>query len=178
MKKPKKESFTEKYGLNPSSDDYLKGPFVKVFVFIVLTIIIIYSISNSDYSFLLGYIYLIAPFALFLIPLFLWVQYKDWKIDKERARVKQAKEAQQKLMAQEQFTVNGYVIDINSKELIIGANITIPEMNTGLVTNSKGFFTISLPEGNYTIQVSSMGSKEQTIEIKLNKNTSLGKISI
>ena len=47
MKKPKKESFIEKYGLNPSS-------------FIVLT-----------------------PFALFLIPLFLWVQFKDWKIGKK-----------------------------------------------------------------------------------------------
>ena len=91
MKKPKKESFTEKYGLNPSSDDYLKGPFVKVIAFIVLTIIVIYSVSNSDYRFFLTYIYLLAPFALFLIPLFLWVQFKDWKY-KNNIREKKMKE--------------------------------------------------------------------------------------
>ena len=72
--------------------------------------------------------------------------------------------------SQQQFTVNGYVMDVNSNELLIGANIIIPKINTGAITNSYGFFSITIPQGNYTIQVSSIGFKEQVIEIELNKN--------
>jgi len=74
--------------------------------------------------------------------------------------------------SQQQFTVNGYVMDVNSNELLIGANIIIPKINTGAITNSYGFFSITLLQGNYKIQVSSIGFKEQVIEIELNKNIS------
>ena len=63
-------------------------------------------------------------------------------------------------------------MDINSNELLIGANIIIPKINTGAITNSYGFFSITLPPGNYKIQVSSIGFKEQVVEIKLNENIS------
>ena len=63
-------------------------------------------------------------------------------------------------------------MDVNSNELLIGANIIIPKINTGAITNSYGFFSITLPTGNYKIQVSSIGFKEQVIEIELNENIS------
>jgi hypothetical protein len=63
-------------------------------------------------------------------------------------------------------------MDINSNELLIGANIIIPKINTGAITNSYGFFSITLPPGNYKIQVSSIGFKEQVVEIELNENIS------
>ena len=63
-------------------------------------------------------------------------------------------------------------MDVNSNELLIGANIIIPKINTGAITNSYGFFSITLSQGNYKIKVSSIGFKDQVIEIELNKNIS------
>jgi hypothetical protein len=61
-------------------------------------------------------------------------------------------------------------MNVNSNELIIGANIIIPKINTGAITNSYGFFSITVPEGNYKIQISSVGYKNQVIDIELTKN--------
>ena len=61
-------------------------------------------------------------------------------------------------------------MNVNSNELLIGANIIIPKINTGAITNSYGFFSITLPEGNYKIQISSVGFRSQIIDIELIKN--------
>ena len=61
-------------------------------------------------------------------------------------------------------------MNVNSNELLIGANIIIPKINTGAITNSYGFFSITLPEGNYKVQISSVGFRSQIIDIELIKN--------
>jgi len=72
--------------------------------------------------------------------------------------------------SQQLYTFNGYIMNVNSNELLIGANIIIPKINTGAITNSYGFFSITLLEGNYKIQVSSVGFRSQIIDIELIKN--------
>lgn len=73
--------------------------------------------------------------------------------------------------SKQKFTLSGSITDINSNETLIGVNIVIPELKTGVTTNEYGFYSITLPKGNYTIQVSYLGY--QTIEenIDLNLNT-------
>ena len=71
---------------------------------------------------------------------------------------------------QENYTINGYILDENSNESIIGANIIIPNINVGTITNTYGFFSITVPKGNYEIQISSLGYKNFTIKIELIKN--------
>ena len=72
--------------------------------------------------------------------------------------------------AQEKFTLSGTIIDANSNETLIGVNVVIPELKTGVTTNEYGFYSITLPKGNYTVQISYLGY--QTIEesISLNQN--------
>ena len=41
-----------------------------------------------------------------------------------------------------------------SNELIIGANIVFPEINSGAITNSYGFFSITIQEGVYKVEIS------------------------
>ena len=71
---------------------------------------------------------------------------------------------------QENYTINGYILDEKSNESIIGANIIIPNINVGTITNTYGFFSITVPKGNYEIQISSLGYKNFTIKIELIKN--------
>ncbi|SDH25616.1 Outer membrane receptor proteins, mostly Fe transport [Flavobacterium omnivorum] len=72
--------------------------------------------------------------------------------------------------AQEKFTLSGTIIDANSNETLIGVNVMIPTLKTGVTTNEYGFFSITIPKGNYTVQISYLGY--QTIEesIALNQN--------
>ena len=74
------------------------------------------------------------------------------------------------IYSQENFTLNGYVLDQNSNESIIGANIIIPSISSGTITNTYGFFSITVPKGKYDIQISSIGYKNILQSVDLTKN--------
>ena len=73
---------------------------------------------------------------------------------------------------QKEYTLSGYIMNITDNELIIGANIVIPEKNIGVISNSYGFYSLTLNEGDYEITISSVGFKTKKIKINLSKNTS------
>jgi hypothetical protein len=75
--------------------------------------------------------------------------------------------------SQENFTISGYVLDKDSNESIIGANIIIPSINSGTITNTYGFFSITLPEKNYAIEISSIGYENILTKINLLKNINM-----
>ncbi len=77
------------------------------------------------------------------------------------------------LNAQKNYTLSGYVIDSQSNELIIGSSIIVEGLNIGTITNSYGFFSITIKEGNYNIRIQNLGFKDNTQNINLNKNLSL-----
>ncbi len=58
-----------------------------------------------------------------------------------------------------------------SNEIVIGANIIIPELNTGTITNSYGFYSITIREGTYKLEISSIGFKTINETIELQKDT-------
>ena len=77
------------------------------------------------------------------------------------------------LNAQKKYTLSGYVLDSQSNELIIGSSVIVEELNIGTITNSYGFFSITIKEGNYNIIIQNLGFKDNTQNINLNKNLSL-----
>ncbi|WP_445955092.1 TonB-dependent receptor [Yeosuana sp.] len=72
--------------------------------------------------------------------------------------------------AQEKFTLSGVVSDQKNNETLIGVNIIFPDINTGTTTNEYGFFSITLPKGNYEIVISYLGYKNLDEKIDLNNN--------
>ncbi|MCF6140779.1 TonB-dependent receptor [Flavobacterium sp. K77] len=73
-------------------------------------------------------------------------------------------------LAQEKFTLSGTVIDGNSNETLIGVNVVVTELKTGVTTNEYGFYSITLPKGTYTVQVSYLGYKTLEQTLNLNQN--------
>lgn len=73
--------------------------------------------------------------------------------------------------AQEMYTLSGTIADNNGGETLIGASVFIKELNTAVSTDASGSYSINLPAGTYTLQVSyvSFGTIEQ--KIVLTKNT-------
>ena len=73
------------------------------------------------------------------------------------------------IFSQDKFqTLSGYVMSLESNELIIGANIVFPEIGNGTTTNSYGFYSITLPNGVYKIEISSIGFKPiyETVDLQ------------
>jgi hypothetical protein len=77
-------------------------------------------------------------------------------------------------VAQEKFVISGNIIDASTGEDLIGATVVIDGMsNTGTISNSYGFFSISLPENNYVIRFQFVGYEPQTIPVNLTENIRL-----
>lgn len=74
--------------------------------------------------------------------------------------------------SQTKYTLSGHVYDDENGETMIGARVFFPEINKGVISNSYGFFSISLPEGTYTVNVSYMGYETILEKISLNQNVS------
>ncbi len=71
---------------------------------------------------------------------------------------------------QNKYTFSGYIKDNATGEELIGAAIYIDELKTGAITNSYGFFSISLPSNTYKVKISYMGYESQEFEVQLNQN--------
>ena len=78
------------------------------------------------------------------------------------------------LMGQDRFTISGYVRDSTSGETLIGVNVFLEDdPTTGTVTNTYGFFSLTLPSDTYRIMFSYLGFQPLVEEIDLTSNTSL-----
>ncbi|PWT71100.1 MAG: TonB-dependent receptor [Bacteroidetes bacterium] len=73
--------------------------------------------------------------------------------------------------AQNKFTLTGYVRDSLSSESLIGATITISGKAKGVNSNQYGFYSITLPEGQYTVTCTYVGYQSLKTEIDLSTNT-------
>ncbi len=74
--------------------------------------------------------------------------------------------------SQEKFTLSGSVVDNSNNETLIGTSIVIVEAKSAsTITNSYGFYSITLPKGDYTITVSYMGFETVQEKFSLTGNT-------
>jgi len=76
------------------------------------------------------------------------------------------------LEAQTKYTLSGYVKDAKTGEELIGATVFIKEPQfLGTSTNAYGFYSITLPEGEYSITAQFLGYGPKAIQIVLKQNT-------
>ncbi|MEZ5035613.1 MAG: TonB-dependent receptor [Chitinophagaceae bacterium] len=68
--------------------------------------------------------------------------------------------------------LNGYVKDSLSGESLIGASVVVNGAAKGVVSNLYGFYSITLPEGDYTITVSSVSYINKSLNVHLEKDVS------
>ena len=75
-----------------------------------------------------------------------------------------------KPIEQESYTVSGFVIDEASGEAMIGTTIQVKGTQTGNISNVYGFYSLTLPIGDYTLIFSSVGFEAREIPVILNKD--------
>ncbi len=84
------------------------------------------------------------------------------------------------LYSNSQISLSGYVLDFNSNEPIISANVVIvnnDQIIKGTTSDLNGFFNLELNEGLYDIEISFIGYDNLKIEsVNLNSNILLGNL--
>jgi len=75
--------------------------------------------------------------------------------------------------SQQKFTISGTISDSSSNETLIGVNVYVPSLKIGTTTNEYGFYSLSLPKGNYEIEISYIGFQTYKQNISLSQNTKI-----
>lgn len=72
------------------------------------------------------------------------------------------------VFGQQSATLSGYLTDHKNGEAIIGAKVYIPSINKGAVTNTYGFYSLTVPVGTYQIEFRTGGypTEVKTIDLK------------
>lgn len=68
---------------------------------------------------------------------------------------------------QKKYTISGYLTDESTKEALIGAAIYVQPDLKGTVSNEYGFYSLSLPSGNYELNITFLGYQTFAENIKL-----------
>ncbi len=75
--------------------------------------------------------------------------------------------------AQQKYTISGYIRDSLSSETLLGASVTVKGQTKGVNSNQYGFYSITLPKGNYTLVCSFVGYLSQEVDIELNEDLNI-----
>lgn len=78
-----------------------------------------------------------------------------------------------KSYSQQKATISGYVRSSDDGEGLIGATVFLDNKQTGTVTNLYGFYSLTLPVGNYNLNFSYLGYQNEKHPVSLNENTEL-----
>lgn len=73
--------------------------------------------------------------------------------------------------AQNRYTLSGTITDQNTNETLIGVAVSVKEANINTITNEYGFYSVAVPEGTYTLEVSYIGYAVFSESVLVNTNT-------
>jgi hypothetical protein len=73
----------------------------------------------------------------------------------------------------EKHSLHGTIKAKGTGEVIIGATVSVTGYSIGTVSNEYGFYSLALPQGDYTLEISAVGMTSQQIKVSLNKDVKL-----
>ncbi len=69
------------------------------------------------------------------------------------------------------YKISGTVIDVQTKETLVGVPIIIKERSaSGVASDENGKYSLTLPKGDYTLYIDYMGFEKKQMKISLTKN--------
>lgn len=77
------------------------------------------------------------------------------------------------IMFAQKFTLSGYISDAENGEVLIGANVYNANDYLGTITNTYGFYSLTLPAGKVKLTISFVGYSTFQQEINLTENKTI-----
>lgn len=75
------------------------------------------------------------------------------------------------VQAQVKHTLSGYIKDAATGETLIGATISVKGSNKTVTSNNYGFFSLTLPQGKYSLTCSYVGYQSELLTTMLQQDT-------
>src|SRR3546814_16794801 len=74
--------------------------------------------------------------------------------------------------AQETFTISGTIQSATTGETLIGVSVQTNNagQTAGAASNEYGFYSLSLPRGTYSLEISALGMQYRSIEVILDRD--------
>jgi len=76
-------------------------------------------------------------------------------------------------VGQRNYTISGYVKDASNGEALMGATVYTKENMKGTTANNYGFYSLTIPQGEYTLEVTFVSYEKYSTKINLNENIRL-----
>jgi len=73
--------------------------------------------------------------------------------------------------AQSKVTLSGYITDATDGEALTDVKVFIPSLKLGAMSNSYGFYSLTVVPGKYSVEFRSMAYGAEVKEIDLSKST-------
>jgi len=77
------------------------------------------------------------------------------------------------LEKEKKYTISGFISDAETGEVLVGTNVVIRELRAGCTSNEYGFYSMTVPAGDYLINYSYISYESKEIEVVLDKNIKL-----
>ncbi|MFA8300711.1 MAG: TonB-dependent receptor domain-containing protein [Hyphomicrobiales bacterium] len=74
------------------------------------------------------------------------------------------------VIGQDKSTLSGFIKDAKTGETLIGATVYVSDINQGTVTNTYGYYSLSIPKGIYQVSVHYLGYDPIQKELELNSD--------
>jgi hypothetical protein len=71
------------------------------------------------------------------------------------------------------YSISGFIKDRSNGEVLPGATVFVNGLQRGTAANAYGFYSISLPEGEYSVRYSFIGYSDMTLNIRLTSDTTI-----
>ena len=77
------------------------------------------------------------------------------------------------VLSQNYYTISGYIEDASSGESLIGVNVYSKSLSVGTTTNNFGFYSLTVPEGEFDINFSFIGYSDFTKNLSIKTDIEL-----
>ncbi len=91
----------------------------------------------------------------------------EYKVVKQQIILKPAKKDAENIPG---YTISGHIRDSQTGESLPGATIWEATTGKGAISNNYGFYSLTLPGGNYSLRYSFVGFKQEEIKIDLSRD--------
>jgi hypothetical protein len=71
---------------------------------------------------------------------------------------------------EKKYTISGFITDAKTGEALIGTNVLVKMLKVGCTSNMYGFYSMTLPVGDYTIYYSFLSYETRELVVKLDRN--------
>ena len=91
----------------------------------------------------------------------------------KRAVIKQGNTSPGNADKKQNYSLHGTIKSARTGEAIIGATMSISGSSISAISNEYGFYSITLPTGNYVLNITAIGAKPRQMEVSLARDIQL-----